>query len=93
MFSDDYESDVAAVVNQYQPDLVGLSLRNLDNGSYLDPQWALPVTKRVTDILRSITQATIVCGGPAFSILPGSVSLLFSRTWALWATPGRPLLN
>ncbi len=70
MFCDDYEADVTAAVNRYQPDLVGLSLRNLDNGSFLDPQWALPVTKRVADIVRSNRQATIVCGGPAFSILP-----------------------
>ena len=70
MFSDDYQADVAAVVKEYQPDLVGLSIRNLDNGSYLDPQWALPVTKEVTQLIRSISSATIVCGGPAFSILP-----------------------
>jgi hypothetical protein len=70
MFSDDYQADVAAVVKEYQPDLVGLSIRNLDNGSYLDPQWALPVTKEVTELIRSISAATIVCGGPAFSILP-----------------------
>jgi hypothetical protein len=70
MFSDDYQADVAAVVREYQPDLVGLSIRNLDNGSFLDPQWALPVTKQVTELIRSISPATIVCGGPAFSILP-----------------------
>ena len=70
MFSDDYQADVATVVKEYRPDLVGLSIRNLDNGSYLDPQWALPVTKQVTELIRSISPATMVCGGPAFSILP-----------------------
>ena len=70
MFSDDYQTETAAVVKEYQPDLVGLSIRNLDNGSYLDPQWALPDTKQVTELIRSISSATIVCGGPAFSILP-----------------------
>ena len=70
MFSDDYQTDVSAVVKEYQPDLVGLSIRNLDNGSYLDPQWALPDTKQVTELVRSSSSATIVCGGPAFSILP-----------------------
>ena len=70
MFSDDYQAEVASVVKDFQPDLVGLSLRNLDNGSYLDPQWALPVTRQVTEQIRSISSATIVCGGPAFSILP-----------------------
>ena len=70
MFSDDYQADVAAVVKDFSPDLVGLSIRNLDNGSYLDPQWALPITKEVTEQIRASSTATIVCGGPAFGILP-----------------------
>jgi radical SAM superfamily enzyme YgiQ (UPF0313 family) len=70
MFSDDYLADVEAAVKDFQPDIVGLSIRNLDNGSYLDPQWVLPITKEVAGMVRSISQATIVCGGPAFNILP-----------------------
>jgi len=70
MFSDDYLADVESVVKDFHPDIVGLSIRNLDNGSYLDPQWVLPITKEVTGLVRSISQATIVCGGPAFNILP-----------------------
>ena len=70
MFSDDYLGDVERAVKEFQPGLVGLSLRNLDNGSNLNPQSVLPITKEVTDLIRSISQATIVCGGPAFSILP-----------------------
>jgi len=70
MFADDYLGDVERALKDFQPDLVGLSIRNLDNGSNLNPQSVLPITKEVTDLIRSISQATIVCGGPAFSILP-----------------------
>jgi len=70
MFSDDYLAVVERAVKDFQPDLVGLSIRNLDNGSNLKPQSVLPITKEVTDLIRSISQATIVCGGPAFSIFP-----------------------
>ena len=70
MFADDYLGEVERVVKEFQPDLVGLSLRNLDNGSNINPESVLPITKEVTDLVRSISQATIVCGGPAFSILP-----------------------
>ena len=70
MFADDYLGDVEKAVKEFQPGLVGLSIRNLDNGSNLNPQSVLPITKEVTDLIRSISQATIVCGGPAFSILP-----------------------
>jgi radical SAM superfamily enzyme YgiQ (UPF0313 family) len=70
MFSEDYLSDTASTVKEFQPDLVGISLRNLDNSSYMDPQWALPTTREVILQLRSVTSAPIVCGGPAFSLLP-----------------------
>ena len=70
MFADDYAGEVERAVKDFQPDLVGLSLRNLDNGSNLNPESVLPITKEVTDLIRSISQATIVCGGPAFSIFP-----------------------
>ncbi len=70
MFADDYLNEVESAVKNFQPDMVGLSMRNLDNGSNLNPSSVLPITKAVTDLVRSISQATIVCGGPAFSILP-----------------------
>ena len=70
MFAEDYLAAVEQAVVDFQPDLVGLSLRNLSNHSYLDPQWALPVTKAVIDRVRELSAAPIVCGGPAFSLLP-----------------------
>ena len=70
MFSEDYLADTEARVREFQPDLIGISLRNLDNSSYIDPQWALPITKEVIDKVRSLTDSPIVCGGPAFSLLP-----------------------
>ena len=73
MFSEDASADVERAVRDVQPDLVGISLRNLSNHSYLDPQWALPDSKAVIDTVRACCGATIVCGGPAFSILPQAV--------------------
>ena len=70
MFSEDYLADVEAAVHDFRPELVGLSLRNLSNHSYLDPQWALPITRNVIDKIREFSAAPIVCGGPAFSLLP-----------------------
>ncbi|MBI3327216.1 MAG: cobalamin B12-binding domain-containing protein [Nitrospinae bacterium] len=70
MFSDDYLNEVENTARAFQPELVGISIRNLSNHSYLDPQWQLPITKAVIEQLRTTTKAPIVCGGPAFSILP-----------------------
>ncbi len=70
MFADDYLAETEAVVREFQPQLVGISIRNLDNGSYIDPQSVLPITKGVIQRIRSSSDATITCGGPAFSTLP-----------------------
>ena len=70
MFSDDYLGEVERVVQEFQPELVGISIRNLDNGSFVNPQSALPVTNEVIRHIRDCSQAVIACGGPAFSTLP-----------------------
>src|SRR5262249_36126593 len=70
MFSEDAQRDVTEVVQRFQPEVIGLSLRNLDNQSYLHPVWHLPTVRELIRHVRSLSLATIVCGGPAFSILP-----------------------
>ncbi len=70
MFSDDYLGEVERVVQEFQPELIGISIRNLDNGSFVNPQSALPVTREVIGRIRECSQAVIACGGPAFSTLP-----------------------
>ena len=70
MFSDDAQRDITETVQRFQPEVIGLSLRNLDNQSYLHPVGHLPTVRALISHLRSVSPAMIVCGGPAFSILP-----------------------
>ena len=70
MFSDDHLADVEAAVKEFQPQMVGMSVRNLSNHSYMNTVWALPISKEVIDRIRSLSNAVIICGGPAFSIMP-----------------------
>ena len=70
MFSNDHLADLEATVKEFQPQMVGMSVRNLSNHSYMNTIWALPVSKEVIDHIRTVSDAVIVCGGPAFSIMP-----------------------
>jgi radical SAM superfamily enzyme YgiQ (UPF0313 family) len=72
MFSADAVRDATATVRHFQPDVIGLSLRNLDNQSALNPVWHMPAVRDLIRHLRLVSHATIVCGGPAFSILPAA---------------------
>ena len=70
MFADDHLAEIESVVRDFQPDVVGISLRNLSNHNYLNTEWALPITKDVIDRIRQHSRATVIVGGPAFSLLP-----------------------
>ena len=90
MFSEDYLDETERVVREFKPDLIGISLRNLDNVSYMDPQWTLPGPKEVIDKVRSITEAPIVCGGPGFSLLPEACFDYLEPDLAWLSCPGLP---
>lgn len=70
MFSEDAIRDVTQTLNSFDPHIVGLSIRNLDNQSRMNTIWHLPEIKEIVVQVRSAGNAKIVCGGPAFSILP-----------------------
>jgi radical SAM superfamily enzyme YgiQ (UPF0313 family) len=70
MFAEDAPAQTLATVQRFQPEVIGLSIRNLDNQSYLNPLWHLPTIRDVMHQIRSVSPAPIVCGGPAFSVLP-----------------------
>lgn len=72
MFAEDAAQEATAAAQRFQPDIIGLSLRNLDNQSSLNPVWHLPAVKDLIGHLRAVRPAPIVCGGPAFSILPAA---------------------
>ena len=70
MFSENPIGDLNEAVKRHKSDIVGLSIRNLDNQSYLNPRWHLPKIAEMVSQIRAISGSTIVCGGPGFSILP-----------------------
>ena len=70
MFADDAVAEVADAVSEFQPDLIGLSIRNLDNQSSLNPVWNLPAVRDIIKRIQQLSRAKTLVGGPAFSILP-----------------------
>jgi radical SAM superfamily enzyme YgiQ (UPF0313 family) len=72
MFAEHAVAETLAAVKGFGPEVVGLSIRNLDNQSYLNPVWYLPSIRMLIAQLRSASAAHIVCGGPGFSVLPGA---------------------
>ena len=70
MFAEDAVSEVVDAVSEFRPDLIGLSIRNLDNQSSLNPVWNLPAVRDIIERIRQLSSAKTLIGGPAFSIMP-----------------------
>ncbi|MFN2269055.1 MAG: cobalamin-dependent protein, partial [Desulfonatronovibrio sp.] len=71
------ESDhlLCQIVQDFKPDIIGLSLRNIDNvDSFAGMEhWSLGRIKLIVDLLRSVVDIPIIIGGPAFSIMPEDI--------------------
>ena len=74
LFAGDPETELSGVINEFQPDVVGISIR-LVFGDELDPQAPFgtrhtdlrPRVKEIVDIVRHSSNAFIVLGGPGFN--------------------------
>ena len=70
MFSEDPAAELAARLEEFQPEMVAVSIRNTDNLSYVEPQYFLPEAKEMIELCRSASGAKIVVGGAAFTSVP-----------------------
>lgn len=69
-FSHDPSHEVQEILFRFQPDLVGLSLRNLDNLTYPLSLSYLEELKEVISICRQLPSSKLVLGGSGFSLAP-----------------------
>ena len=71
------ENSLKREILEFQPDVVGISVRNIDNTDSLcesGEMQELDETKKVIGIIRQNTGSPIIAGGTAISVLPEPVS-------------------
>jgi radical SAM superfamily enzyme YgiQ (UPF0313 family) len=69
-FSEEPSSDLRDTLQRFQPDLVGLSLRNLDNLTYPTSVSYLKEVEEVIQVCRQTSSAKLIIGGSGFSLAP-----------------------
>ncbi len=69
-FARDPDQELRRALREWPPDVIGLSVRNLDNGDARRPLVYLPAIVCSVDLCRRESTAPVVLGGPAVSILP-----------------------
>src|SRR5208282_1060336 len=72
MFEGDMQSAIQDCVGRFQPEVIGISVRNIDDQNMADPKFLLPPVREVVTTCRSLCDAPIIVGGAGYSIFPES---------------------
>ena len=66
-------ASLAARIRMVQPDIIGISIRNIDDQVSLQPRFLLDPVKQVVAACRQNSGARIVLGGAGFSMFPEQI--------------------
>jgi lipid biosynthesis B12-binding/radical SAM protein len=64
---------VADAVRGFLPDIIGISIRNIDNVNLMNEKRYIEVVGNVVQRLREETEAPVILGGSGFSIMPDRI--------------------
>ncbi len=70
MFAEDPLAQVDRAVAEFRPEVIGISVRNIDNQDSRLPEIYFPEVKDLVQHLRGVSQAPVVLGGAGFSVAP-----------------------
>jgi len=85
MFHRDPLQVVRRELEKERPDIVGLSIRNIDNNDIQSPDFFIKDILPLVGSIRAMTSAPVVLGGAAVSVMPEE---LIRHTGASWAVLG-----
>ena len=74
---------IEAAMRDGNPEVIGLSLRNIDNVDTLAVKSFVPGYERMVRLIRRCTGAPIVLGGSGFSIFPGELMSLLGADFGV----------
>ncbi len=83
MFCDNPVGVLKTELRATKPDIVGLSIRNIDNNDMQNPVEFFSDLIPLVDIIRKNSQAPIVPGGSAIAVMPEELLRYTKTTWAV----------
>ncbi len=61
---------IAGEVRKFNPDLVGISVRNIDNVNLMNEQYYIQNVKNIVNTVREESSVKVILGGAGFSLIP-----------------------
>lgn len=84
MFTPHCLGTITTIVREFQPELLALSVRNLDNQDSCQPVFYFPEMREFVTYLRAHSPSPIIVGGGAFNILPLELAEYLSPDFGLF---------
>ena len=75
--------ELAHILDQFRPDIIGLACRNIDNTDAGAPLFLLESYRQMVQWLRQRCQAVLVCGGSGFTIMPEQVLAMLGADYGI----------
>jgi radical SAM superfamily enzyme YgiQ (UPF0313 family) len=72
MVGKDMRSVLKEAIEGFRPEIIGISVRNIDDQNMENPRFLLDPVKEIMSGCQSLSEATIVLGGAGYSIFPES---------------------
>ena len=72
---------LAAAINDFAPDAVGLSIRNIDNTDFTSPRGFADEARSAVEAVRSATSVPVVLGGAGYGLFPRELLLQTKADW------------
>lgn len=72
-FSENIRNDISKTISNFSPDVIGISIRNIDNATMLHSVYFIPTIKEIVSLCKEFTDTPIVLGGPGFSMMPADI--------------------
>jgi len=70
MGAEDTQKFLEKTLSQFQPDAIGISVRNIDTQDIKNPKFMLDPVKDIISWCRKNSNAPVIIGGPGYSIYP-----------------------
>lgn len=83
MFSKDPLAGIATALADGKPDLIGLSVRNIDNNDMQGTLFFLSELVSIVEVIRARTDVPIILGGAALGVMPEQILRLVPATCAV----------
>ncbi len=83
MFQKNILQNLRKELSASRPDIIGVSIRNIDNNDYENPVFFLEEITPVIDVIRALTEAPIVIGGAAVAVMPEEILRYTGASYAV----------